>query len=184
MRKLLTIIFSILLFISCGNRSKIKKDLEILQSKSITLPTDIKLFVSGNDTLIDSFMDSELKLIVYSDSIACNTCIVSKMFIWYDLVEYAKKFDNRLKYYFIFSPNKNDKNSVRFELKDALLDYPIILDSKGEFEKLNPHLPRNKAMHTFLLDKDNKVILVGNPLHNPKIEEIFYKIVEEKLGKK
>lgn len=37
-------------------------------------------------------------------------------------------------------------------------------------------------LHTFLLDEDNKVILVGNPLHNKKIEEMFYKIVEEKLG--
>ena len=30
--------------------------------------------------------------------------------------------------------------------------------------------------------KDN-VILVGNPVRNKKIKEMFYKIVEEKLGK-
>lgn len=50
-------------------------------------------------------------------------------------------------------------------------------------EIMNPHLPKNKALHTFLLDENNNVILVGNPLHNKKIEKIFYKIVEEKLGK-
>ena len=48
---------------------------------------------------------------------------------------------------------------------------------------MNPHLPKNKALHTFLLDENNNVILVGDPLHNKKIEEMFYKIVKEKLGK-
>ena len=63
-----------------------------------------------------------------------------------------------------------------------MFDYPILLDTLREFEKLNPHLPKNRALHTFLLDENNNVILVGNPLHNKKIEEMFYKIVEEKLG--
>ena len=52
-------------------------------------------------------------------------------------------------------------------------------DREGQFEKLNPHLPKNKVLHTFLLDENNNVILVGNPLHNKKIEKMFYKIVEE-----
>lgn len=38
--------------------------------------------------------------------------------------------------------------------------------------------------HTFLLDEDNNVLLVGNPLENKKIEEMFWQIVEEKLGKR
>ena len=64
-----------------------------------------------------------------------------------------------------------------------MFDCPILLDTLGEFEKLNPHLPKNRALHTFLLDENNNVILVGNPLRNKKIEEMFYQIVEEKLGK-
>ncbi|MFI3306556.1 MAG: hypothetical protein R3Y68_08625 [Rikenellaceae bacterium] len=65
-----------------------------------------------------------------------------------------------------------------------MFDYPIIIDSIGEFERLNPHLPKNKAMHTFLLDENNNVVLVGNPLNNPKIEKMFKEIVEEKLDEK
>lgn len=68
-------------------------------------------------------------------------------------------------------------------IANTKFDYPILLDSLGEFERLNPHLPQNKALHTFLLDENNNVLLVGNPLHNKKIEEMFYKVVEEKLGK-
>ena len=67
--------------------------------------------------------------------------------------------------------------------KNVKFNYPILLDTLGEFEKLNPHLPKNHLLHTFLLDENNRVVLVGNPLRNKKIEEMFYKIVEEKLGK-
>ena len=68
-------------------------------------------------------------------------------------------------------------------IKNSRFNYPIILDTLGHFAKLNPHLPKNKALHTFLLDENNNVILVGNPLHNKKIKEMFYRIVEDRLGK-
>ena len=155
MIKLLYIISTVLLFISCGNKGDIKKDLELLKSKYITLPTDIEFFVYREDSVVN-FMSSELKLIVYADSVSCGSCAIKTMYMWEEFLEYAEKFNNRLKYYFIFSPKKNDEYSVKFALKNALFDYPLILDSKKQFENLNPHLPKNKAMHTFLLDKDNK----------------------------
>ncbi len=38
--------------------------------------------------------------------------------------------------------------------------------------------------HTFLLDENNNVILVGNPMINKKNEDMMLAIVEEKFGKK
>ena len=36
---------------------------------------------------------------------------------------------------------------------------------------------------TFLLDKDNKVLAIGNPIHNPKVKELYLKIIQgEKIG--
>lgn len=101
---------------------------------------------------------------------------------WKPLINYAKRFDDRLRFCFIFSPQKKDLFDTKLLIVRQMFDYPILLDTLREFEKLNPHLPKNRALHTFLLDENNNVILVGNPLHNKKIEEMFYKIVEEKLG--
>ncbi len=33
------------------------------------------------------------------------------------------------------------------------------------------------AFQTFLLDKDNKVLAIGNPIHNPKVKELYLKII-------
>lgn len=39
--------------------------------------------------------------------------------------------------------------------------------------------------HTFLLDKDNKVLAIGNPIHNPKVKELYLKIIQgEKVEQK
>ena len=78
---------------------------------------------------------------------------------------------------------KKEVRGTELMIANTMFDYPILLDTLGEFEKLNPHLPKNRALHTFLLDENNNVILVGNPSQNRKIKEMFYKTVEEKLGK-
>ena len=184
MKKKLLVILLVMLFISCSNRGTLKEELKVLQSKSIIIPTDAKMTVFGRDSIIPSFMGSELKLIVYSDSIVCSPCAIEYMYLWEDFFEYAEGHNNRLKYYFIFTPKKNDDYSVRFALKKSKFYYPVILDSKGEFAKLNPHLPKNKVLHTFLLDKDNNVVLVGSPLNNPKIETLFKTTVDNLLSDK
>ena len=60
------------------------------------------------------------------------------------------------------------QNNLELMISNTMFDYPILLDTLGEFEKLNPHLPKNGTFHTFLLDENNNVILVGNPLRNKK----------------
>ena len=33
------------------------------------------------------------------------------------------------------------------------------------------------AFHTFLLDKDNKVLAIGNPVLNPKVKDLYLRII-------
>lgn len=154
-----------------------------MQSKSITIPTDVKTLVHGKDRVMDDFMESELKLIVYAYSTGCSSCNISKMHLWNDLIAHAKPFGDRLKYYFIFAPRIAEEPAVREALEKTPFGYPVILDTKKEFERINPHLPKNKALHAFLLDADNNVILVGNPLNNAAIEKMFLETTTEMLGK-
>ncbi len=45
-----------------------------------------------------------------------------------------------------------------------------------------PQLPSNPMLHTFLLDENNEVLVVGNPLDNEKIDRMFWRTMKEKLG--
>lgn len=180
--KLILLMFAVFICLSCGETNEKQKELKILQSKSITIPNDLKVFVNGLSIVMDSLFDCELKLIVYADSVECSTCLISKLEQWVHLFDYAKIFNNRLKYYFIFAPSKANEHKVAFALKTRRFEHPLILDYNGNFEKLNPHLPKNKAMHTFLLDKDNNVVLVGSPLVNYDTEKLFMETTAELLA--
>ena len=58
--------------------------------------------------------------------------------------------------------------------------YPVCIDEEDSFNKLYSF----PSFQTFLLDKDNKVKAIGNPVHNPKIKELYMKILmgEETTG--
>ncbi len=184
MMKIQSCLLIILLFFACGNRQKIVEELSQLQSKPIILPQQSRFTILGKDTVLMDFMkENQLKLLIYTDSSECSSCTINKMFLWDNLIEYSRRYKGNLKFYFIFSPRQQDEEGIRIALTNNAFDYPVLVDTIGEFAKLNPHLPKNKALHAFLLDENNNVILVGNPLHNKKIKEMFYRIVEDRLGK-
>lgn len=54
--------------------------------------------------------------------------------------------------------------------------YPVCMDEQNEFNKLN-HFPSEIAFQTFLLDRDNRVIAIGNPILNPKVRELYLKLI-------
>ena len=61
--------------------------------------------------------------------------------------------------------------------------HPICIDEGDYLNKLN-HFPTDMAFQTFLLNSDNKVLAIGNPI-NPKVKELYLKIIQsEKIGRK
>ncbi len=174
------LLYPLFLLASCsGESGSVKQEMASLLSHPIEICQDAMITVRGRDSLVQDYFASDFKMVVYTDSMGCSSCALQSLYRWEDLIEYAEQFDGALKYYFIFNPPKSE--NIRMALRTSMLDYPMLLDSLGEFERLNPHLPRNKAMHTFLLDEDNNVVLVGNPLNNPEIEKMLKTIVEERL---
>ena len=54
--------------------------------------------------------------------------------------------------------------------------YPVCFDREDAFNSLN-RFPSEMSLQTFLLDKDNRVVAVGNPVHNPKVKELYLNII-------
>lgn len=155
----------------------------MINSYPMNIPLDMNVTYNGVDTVINDMFESDLKFVVYADSVDCISCGINKMHMWMPFIKFSKLYNGKIKFYFIFHPTDKSINNIKTSFKQTELDYPMLIDKNGDFEKLNPHLPKNKALHTFLLDENNKVILVGNPLYNKDIEKLFYKITQEKLGK-
>lgn len=56
------------------------------------------------------------------------------------------------------------------------------IDMNDSLNKLN-HFPSEMAFQTFLLDENDKVLVIGNPIHTPKVKELYLKIIRgEQIG--
>lgn len=56
----------------------------------------------------------------------------------------------------------------------------VYLDSANTFARQNQHIPSDVLFHTFLLDENMNVVLVGDPISNKEINKIFWDILKGK----
>jgi hypothetical protein len=163
---LLVVLISILVIgglSACNKNKNLQSELKKLTDRQVVLPDSTTVFNAQN------------KLVIWFDSTECGSCRMSRMFEWNDdpAVQYAQGLKGKFDVVFIFSPKQEDVHSLTLNLKNYDVSFSVIIDEAGDFPRLNPHIPADKRLHAFLLDKDNRVILVGNPLGNEKLWELY-----------
>lgn len=174
------IMFSIL---SCGNKKALNKDLELMQSSPVQLPLgNMECLMNGKDTVLENFDDSKMKLIIYTDSTVCSPCALNELYLWNRIISTTNIYGAKMKYYFIFAPKREELDMVEFMLKTNTFYYPVFIDKANVFSVNNSHLPSNTMLHTFLLNERNEVIMVGSPLQNADIYDIFHQILKDELS--
>ncbi len=59
-------------------------------------------------------------------------------------------------------------------MNDSIIqfNYPVIFDQNNTFYKLNK-LHENSLYHTMLLDSLDKVLLIGTPIMNKKLQALY-----------
>ena len=162
---------------SCSNDKELKNKLETIYSVPIVFPSSEMLHVDNSTSynLYEKTSKTEYMLLVFCGPGECSTCAMNKMSEWNALLNLEKKGIVNLN--FVFSPSKEEKDDVIAAYHTSGLEHSIELDTCGVFLQKNPQIPGARAFHTLLLDTNNKVVLVGDPLHNKEIEKLFHKII-------
>lgn len=180
MRANIVLLLSIFLFIACVDRERqLKDDILDLCSRPIKLSLEeMACYVNGEDTCIKNQDFDCYKEIIYLDSTTCSSCAWNSMYKWNGILDSLRALRKNVKCYFIFHPSVANRKALYIAMKKRMfLDCPIYVDTVGSFIKNNSHIPSDKTLHTFLLDRNNNIILVGDPLQNGKIENLFWKVV-------
>jgi hypothetical protein len=185
-KKTLASLLFIFFLCSCVNKQNqiLMDEMTLLKSQKINIPTEsltvyIKDHLKNATIKENNIKNAEFKFIVYSDSIECGSCYMNQLTGWLKYIYYAQEHPDKLGFYFIFSPRVGKLEEVLKSFNEIFFEYPIYVDENRIFEEQNPTIPKNKRMHCFLLDKDNKVILIGNPIRNKKVESLFFEIIEK-----
>lgn len=169
-----------LLTVGC-NRSKsgLKNDLEKFMQSKIAIPELVDEFKEIRDTALIWRDEPLVRMVIFYDSTVCGSCKMSQIWQWQMVTDYAKNTQGRFRPLFIFAPSAGKEQEVRVALRTIPPDYPIFVDSEQEFISANPNIPTNKIMHVFLLDKNNRVVLVGDPLNNNQLWGLYMTTIKE-----
>lgn len=159
---------------SYSDSKQISHIVEEWKGKEILYPTILDFFQLKGEGKDISNENVCYKILTYVDSTGCTSCKL-RLHEWKALIaEMDSVAKGEVNVLFFMHP-KNRKE-IEYILKRDQFYYPVCIDEADSLNKLN-HFPTDDRFQTFLLDKNNKVLAIGNPVHNPKVKELYMKII-------
>ncbi|WP_317046309.1 TlpA family protein disulfide reductase [Parabacteroides pacaensis] len=158
-----------LAFFACqeSKKDKIIRLVKEWQGKEIVFPANMTFTIYGKDTIDYKIPQSDYKILVYVDSIGCTSCKL-QLPKWKEFIcKLDSSANKEIPVLFFFQPK--DKKEIQFILKRDKFNYPVCLDTENGLDREN-HFSSLQTFQTFLLDKENRVVAIGNPIHNTGVK--------------
>ena len=162
---------------SCKDKTeeRIESLVQEWQGKEIKFPDNPIFTQYVKDTVDYQIPASDYKVVMYVDSIGCVSCKL-QLPRWKEFIDQVDSVCNKgVPFLFFFQPKDNQE--LRRILRIDNFSLPVCIDTEDRFNKLN-HFPSEMMFQTFLLDKDNKIVAMGNPIHNPRVKDLYLKIIQ------
>ena len=174
MRNLIFIIFSSLFLFSCSDDKK--HDIEILvkkwNNKEIRFPENPVFTRYVTDTVPYKIPKTDYKVVVFVDSVGCISCKL-QLPKWKEFMhEVDSLSDGNVPFVFFFQTK--DVRELRYILRRDSFSHPVCIDTEDSFYKLN-RFPKEMMFQTFLIDSENRVKVIGNPIHNLSVKDLYLK---------
>lgn len=174
-------VFVLLALSSCndgGQSQKSKAEAMVKEwiGKNITIDPNLPFTIDASDT-VKYNIDANYKMLMFVDSMGCLSCRL-KLTEWERFNDYVDSIvGNHIPLIIIVQPSSI--NDLRHALRINGYERPIIVDINGKFNATNK-IPSDMDYQTFLLDKDNKVVALGNPVNNRKIKDLYLRVLTGK----
>lgn len=147
------------------------------QGKQILFPENMVFTRFASDTTNFVIPTSDYKVLVFVDSIGCTSCKL-QLSRWKEFIRYTDSISQK-NIPFLFFFQFADQWEIHSLLIRENFDKPICLDRSDSLNQLN-HFPKDIRFQVFLLDKNNKVVVIGNPVHNPNVKELYLEEISRK----
>lgn len=163
--------------LSCGSsdKNRVAKEVKALTGRHIVFPEGYMPLPVRDSLYADSLLGMDVKIVSYIDNLPCTSCGVKMLRSWIRRTE-------------LICPDAAFLIVVQTTERDTLLQYadsmhlsvPLLYYDSDVFGRVNglDALARNK---TFLLDRYDNIILVGEPFYNEKLSTLYKKRVKSLL---
>lgn len=172
--KICSLLFLTSIFVSCQEteRERISLLVKEWDGKEILFPGNPVFTRLVKDTVPYRIPKTDYKVVVFVDSVGCISCKL-QLPRWKEFMhEVDSLSDGNVPFVFFFQTK--DVRELRYILKRDNFSYPVCIDTEDIFNKLN-RFPEEMMFQTFLIDSENRVKVIGNPIHNLSVKDLYLK---------
>ncbi len=184
-RQCLIVLLSCIIILSVHSCSQqqIKNQIASFCESVIQFPYDLEVWHDNcmhSDSLY-RIPTNSIKFVFYFSEDECSSCAIEGLGIYEEF--FRLTVDDIFYPMIIFSPKDGQEyKALQVNLKLTPFPYPIYIDKRHIFQQLNVKIPKDTRYHSFLLDKNNRVVLVGNPLASDAMWTLFRSTLDNMLA--
>ena len=172
---ILAVLASVLLYSYLRSNRTYSSIVEKSYGQKLSIPDDL-LRVSGD---LDSCNFDGERIVVFINGKECALCYIRVFAVWNYVNDLAKRSHAQLM--FIFDPDEEDAPSLIPYLR-LVKEFNIFLDVDHRVVMQNDFLMMDSKYDVFLIDKDNKVVLRGNPTLGDAMLHLYEEILSNSNG--
>ena len=174
-------------FTACKNNetkakeASLKSVVENCLGKKLILPDSLSTYKPFTNYIADSIEVSNATIKIYSHiNASCPTCI-RDIVLWNSIIPYFSKF--KVPVILVCESNDNFEMVKYFhetrEVKS--FSYPLFFDLENEYIKRNKFMKESQQFETVLTDKENNILLLGNPIRSKEMKELYLKEIQKRM---
>ena len=176
--KRIMIVMILIFFQSCLHRD-IKNNITELLNKKIIIPENLEA-IKGEYIQDSAEIHAPIKLVIHYSPESCSNCALAHLSdyeMWHNL-SFAS--DSKLKILFIFTPSQTQYEILLQQISQLQIQDTIYIDKSGNFLTENKDILKN--YNAFLLNKRGEIVLVGDPIANKSMIELYRKTLDNMLA--
>ena len=164
----LTTAFVCFFILQSTRSSALQKEIHSWIGYQMNFPEGVRL-ISGDSALLNK----PYKILMYIDDMGCTGCNL-KLQEWSDMYEtgFNTEIQDDLSVIILFEGSK--KEDILMYVESANWEMPVLWDRDGAISRRR-QFSKQVRMRCMLLDKDNKVALMGNPFYSHSVYDLYLK---------
>ena len=168
-------LFIVITFLSCGNDDKIANEIRELHGRTIVFDKRECTRCYLSEISLDSLLSSDAKFVSYVDEFSCTVCAIDMLRKWTQCFD---SIHSDVPYLVVCRVDESRIEDVYSELKNCELSCSILLLSSSNFMKRN-NLDVMAYNRTFLLDRNNRIKVVGEPFNNVALRRLYRNVISK-----
>lgn len=178
MTRLIGCIFIVLMLVSCkeSEQDRISRLVNEWNGKIVKFPDSICFTSYRNDTVMTKYTRDKTAYTIlnYVDTIGCISCRL-QLSRWKEMMKELDSIcPNKVNCLMVFNPK--EKNKLIKHIKHNEFNYFVYIDEENSLNSMNNFLSEENFC-TFLLDEDDRIIAIGNPILRPSVRKLYFNII-------